>query len=73
MHPNDFTLLDFKTIVSICLIGRYTSRSRDHQMAKQVPKENISIRVSKVVYHHIFQSLKRFEDDGNVTAKKELT
>ena len=28
MHPNNLTLLDFKTIVSNYLIGRYTSRSR---------------------------------------------
>ena len=28
MHPNDFPLLDFKTIVSTYLFGRYTSRSR---------------------------------------------
>ena len=28
MHPNDLTLLDFKTIVSTYLIGRYTSQSR---------------------------------------------
>ena len=29
MHPNDLTLLDFKTIFSTCLIERYTSRSRE--------------------------------------------
>ena len=28
IHPNDLTLLDFKTIVLTYLIGRYTSRSR---------------------------------------------
>ena len=28
MHPNNLTLLDFKTIVSIYLIGIYTSRIR---------------------------------------------
>ena len=28
MHRNDFALLDFKTIVSTYLIGRYTSQSR---------------------------------------------
>ena len=28
MHPNGLTLIDFKTIVSTYLIGRYTSRSR---------------------------------------------
>ena len=28
MHPNDLTLLDFKTIVSTCFIGRFTSQSR---------------------------------------------
>ena len=28
MHPNDLTLLSFKTIVSTYLIGRYTSQSR---------------------------------------------
>ena len=27
MRSNNFTLLDFKTIVSTCLTGRYTSRS----------------------------------------------
>ena len=28
MHPNDLTLLDFKTIASPDFIGRYISRSR---------------------------------------------
>ena len=28
MHQNELTLLDYKTIVSAHLIGRYTSRSR---------------------------------------------
>ena len=28
LHPNNLTLLDFKTIIAIYLIGRYTSRSR---------------------------------------------
>ena len=28
VHSNDLTLLNFKTIVSLYLIGRYTSRSR---------------------------------------------
>ena len=28
LHPNDLTLLDFKTIIATYLIGRYTSRSR---------------------------------------------
>ena len=28
MHSNDLTPLDFKTIVSTCFIGRFTSRSR---------------------------------------------
>ena len=28
MHPNDLTLLDFKTIISTCFIGRFTSQSR---------------------------------------------
>ena len=27
-HPNDLTLLDFKTIIATYLIGSYTSRSR---------------------------------------------
>ena len=28
LHPNDLTLLDFKTIIATYLIGSYTSRSR---------------------------------------------
>ena len=28
MHAKDLTLLDFKTIVSTCLIGRFTNRRR---------------------------------------------
>ena len=28
LHPNDLTLLDFKTIIATYLIGRYTSRGR---------------------------------------------
>ena len=28
MHPNDLTLLGFKTILSNYMIGRYTSQSR---------------------------------------------
>ena len=44
-----------------------------HQMAKQVPKESISISLSKVTYHHIFQSFKIFADNVNIATKKELT
>ena len=67
MHPNDLTLLDFKTIVSTYLIERYTSRSRaPPDGKKQVPKESISISLSKVTYHHIFQSFKIFGDDVNI-------
>ena len=40
------------------------------QMGKQVPKECISISLSKVTYHHIFQSFKIFEDDVIIAAKK---
>ena len=44
-----------------------------HQIAKQVPKESISLCLSKVVHHHIFQSFKIFGDDLNIATKKELT
>ena len=44
-----------------------------HQMAKQVRKERVSISLSKVTYHHIYQSFKIFVDDMNIVSKKELT
>ena len=34
MHRNDVTILDFKTIVSMYLIGRYTNRLKSHQIIK---------------------------------------
>ena len=40
-----------------------------HQMAKQVPKENTIISLSKVTYHHIFQGFKIFKDDVNIATK----
>ena len=42
-------------------------------MVKQVPKESISISLSKVNYHHIFQSFKIFWDNVDIATKKELT
>ena len=41
-------------------------------MAKQVPKESISISLSKVTNHYIFQSFKIFGDNMNIATKKEL-
>ena len=38
MHPNDLTMLDFKTIVSTYFIGRYTSQSRAPPNGKTGPK-----------------------------------
>ena len=38
IHQNDLTLLDYKTIVSTHLIGRYTSRSRAPQELKAQSK-----------------------------------
>ena len=74
IHPNDLTLLDFKTILPTYLIGRYRQvETEQHQMAKHVPKECIGISLSKVTYHHIFQSLKIFVDDVNFATKRELT
>ena len=40
MHPNDLTLLDFETIVSTYLTGRYTSRNRAPLDAKKGSKRN---------------------------------
>ena len=40
IHPNDLTLLDFKTIVLTYLIGRYTSRSRAPPNGKIGSKKN---------------------------------
>ena len=76
MHPNDFTLLDFKIIVSTYSIGRYTGRSRAplyHSMTKKDPKESTSISLSKITYHQIFRSFKIFSDDVNIATKNELT
>ena len=42
------------------------------QMVKQIPKESISISLSKITYHHIFQSFRVLGDDVNITTKKEL-
>ena len=47
--------------------------AQHHQKPKQVPKESIRISLSKITYHHIFQSLKIFVDDVNIATKKELT
>ena len=73
MHPNDLTLLGFKTILSNYMIGRYTSQGRAAHMAKQVTKDSISISLSKVTYHQISQSFKIFGDDVNIATKNELT
>ena len=42
-------------------------------MAKQVPKESISISLRKVTDHHIFKSFKIFGDNVNIATKKKLT
>ena len=60
MHPNDLTLLDFKTIVSTCFIGRFTSPSRAPPDGK-IGSESISI------------SYKIFGDDVNTATKREKT
>ena len=73
MHPNDLTLLEFKIIVSTFFIGRYTGRSKAPPDAKTGSKEIISISLSKVTYHHIFQSFKIFRDDVTIATKKEFT
>ena len=44
-----------------------------HHMTKKDPKESTSISLSKVTYHQIFKSLKKFSDDVNIATKKELT
>ena len=54
MYPNDLILLEFKTIVSTYLIGRY-----NYQYLKD-------ISLSKVTYLYIFQSFKIFGDDVNI-------
>ena len=55
IHPNDLTLIDLKIILPTYLIGRYTQvETEQHQMAKHVPKECISISLSKIIYHHTF-------------------
>ena len=45
--------------------------AEQHQLAKQVPKESISL--SKVTYHNTFQSFKVFGDDVSIATKKGLT
>ena len=48
-------------------------KAEHNQMSRQIPNESISISLSRVTYHHIFQSFKIFRDDVNITTKKELT
>ena len=48
-------------------------KTEHHRMVKQVPKDSISIGLSKVTYHLIFQSFKIFGDNANFAPKKELT
>ena len=67
MHPNDLTLLNLKTIVSNYLIGRYRSRSR------APPTTRWQNSLSRLTYHHIFQSFKIFGEDVNIATKKILT
>ena len=73
MHPNDLTLIHCKTVVSTYLIGRDTHGSRESPDGKTGSKRSISINLSEVTYHHIFQSFKIFADDVNIATKKKLT
>ena len=73
MHPNDLTLLDFETIFSTYLITRYESRNTAPPDGKRGSKERISIILSKVTYHHIFQKFKISRVVSNIATKKEMT
>ena len=73
IDPNDLSLRNFKVIDSTYLIETYTSQNSAQPDARTGSKKSVSISLSKVTYHHIFQSLKKFGDDVNIATKKELT
>ena len=45
MNPNELTLLDFKTIVSNYLIGRYISQSIALTKGKKMSQKKVSVSV----------------------------
>ena len=65
-------LLDLKLLIEPTWLKDTQVKAEHHQMTKQVPKESISISLSKVTYHHIFQRCTIFNDDVNINTKKEL-
>ena len=74
MPPNDLTLINFLTIVSTYLIGRYTPNQKSSARQQNTfHNKSISFIFSKVTYHHIFQSFKIFEDNVNIATKQEVT
>ena len=72
MNPNGNKLLNLKPLFQSTWLEDAQVETEHHQMAKQVPKESISISLSKVKYHQIFQSFKIFGNDVNVATKKKL-
>ena len=73
MHPNDFTLLDFKTIVSTNLIGRYTSQSRAPPDGKTGFKVKYWYQFEQGNLPQDLVEFQNFGDNVNIATKKELT
>ena len=72
-HLNDFTRLDFRTIVSTYLIGRYTSSSRLAPDGRKSSKRKYQYWFEQV---NLLPHLSEFQNilsDVNIVTKKALT
>ena len=73
MHPNDLALLNFKTIVSTYLIGRYTSQSRAPPYGKTDSKRKYQYQFEQGNLPPHLTEFKIFGDELSIATKKELT
>ena len=72
LHPNDLTLLDFKTIIATYLIGRYTSRSRAPPEGKIGSKRKYQYEFEPNHAHSICQNSRVVENAANIATKRVL-